>query len=256
MTCLNLLKPQGLASLERFATPHCLFAFDLDGTLAPIKVHAWEVTLAPGLRTALKRLAELAKVCVLTGRSREAALSILTLELHLVIGNHGCEWPPEIRPRNPRFIETCRIWRDWLEARFLGEEGVEIEYKGETLAIHFRKAAQPLAALSRIEEAVQQLEPAPRVIGGKFVMNLLPRDAQTKGTALLEAMQLVGATRALYFGDDVTDEEVFKLGSAQLLGVHVGREETAAPYYLDAQSEVETVVKRAVQLLERQLPGS
>ena len=84
-----------------------------------------------------------------------------------------------------------------------------------------------------------QLEPAPRVIGGKFVVNLLPTEASTKGKALVEAMALVGATHAIYLGDDRTDEEVFTLGKAGLLGVHVGSETwTAASYCLDGQSEV------------------
>jgi trehalose 6-phosphate phosphatase len=250
MPCVNLLHPEGLATLQRYAEHDCLFAFDLDGTLAPIAVHAWEVALAPGLRSALKRLDELAGVCILTGRSREAALSILALDLRLVIGNHGCEWPPEIRPRNPEFIETCLIWRDRLAARFSRETGVEIEYKGETLAIHYRKAVEPLLTLERIEEAVRQLDPAPRVIGGKFVMNLLPWEAQTKGSALVEAMKLKGAGRAIYLGDDLTDEEVFKLDTAEVLGVHIGQQESAAHYYLHAQSEVETVIKLMVQMLE------
>jgi trehalose 6-phosphate phosphatase len=250
MPCVNLLHPEGLATLKRYAHSDCLYAFDLDGTLAPIAVHAWEVALAPGLRGALKRLDELAGVCVLTGRSREAALSILTLDLRLVIGNHGCEWPPEIRPRNPKFIETCLIWRDRLAARFSQETGIEIEYKGETLAIHYRKTAEPLVSLEMIEEAIRQLDPAPRVIGGKFVMNLLPMEAQTKGTALVEAMQLVGVGRSVYLGDDLTDEEVFKLDSADVLGVHIGREESAARFYLDAQSDVERVVRLIVQMLE------
>lgn len=250
MSCLNLLQPKGLATLKRYARHDCLFAFDLDGTLAPIAVHAWEVALAPGVRSALMRLDELAGVCVLTGRSREAALSILALDLRLVIGNHGCQWPPEIRPRNPKFIETCLLWRDRLAARFSRETGVEIEYKGETLAIHYRKAAQPSVALETIEEAVRQLDPAPRVIGGKFVMNLLPMEAQTKGTALVEAMKLTGAERAIYLGDDLTDEEVFKLDTADLLGVHIGREESAARFYLDAQSDVERVISLMVQMLK------
>jgi trehalose 6-phosphate phosphatase len=250
MSTLNLLTAKGRGDLARFVTPQTLFAFDLDGTLAPIAVHAWEVKLAPAVRASLKRLDQLARVCVLTGRSREAALAILDLELSLVIGNHGCEWPPEIRPRNRSFLETSLIWRDRLGSELSDDPGIEIEDKGETLALHYRRARGP-SARERIEGAIRKLEPAPRVIGGKFVMNLLPMEAQTKGGALLEAMALLGAPRAFYSGDDLTDEEVFQLGRAQLFGVHVGSENwTAAPYYLDSQSEVEGVLGALVKILE------
>jgi len=251
---LNLLHPKNLSDLARFAVPETLFAFDLDGTLAPIAVHAWEVTLDPVLRATLKRLDQLATVCVLTGRSRQDALSILSLDLRLVIGNHGCEWPPEIRPRNQLFIATSSAWRDRLESELSHEEGVSVEYKGETLSVHYRNAKDSAAALERIEAAIKRLVPAPRVIGGKFVMNLLPMDAETKGKALVEAMAMVGAERAIYLGDDMTDEEVFKLTGVDLLGVHVGKETwTAASHYLDSQPEVTGVLQSIVQMLEAQV---
>lgn len=254
MSALNLLTPEGVGELARYVTPQTLFAFDLDGTLAPFAVHAREVRLDPALRSALKRLDELARVCVLTGRSREAALSILDLDLHLVIGNHGCEWPPEIRPRNRNFMEMSRSWADRLSSELSGAPEVEIEDKGETLALHYRQAKEPRVTLERMEEAIKLLVPAPRVIGGKFVMNLLPIDAETKGKALVEVMARVGAARALYLGDDLTDEEVFQLQGVELFGVHVGREIwSAASYCLGDQSEVLGVLRSIVGMLEEQI---
>jgi trehalose 6-phosphate phosphatase len=251
MTALQLLTPQALGELAHFVTPRTLFAFDLDGTLAPLAVHAREVKLEPALRASLNTLNELAPVCVLTGRSREAALSILAMDLRLVIGNHGCEWPPEIRPRNRDFMEISRIWSDRLRSGLSDAPGVEVEDKGETLAVHYRGAKVPGAALARVEEIIRHLLPIPRVIGGKFVLNLLPMDADAKGQALAKAMALVGAERAVYWGDDLTDEEVFKLEGVDLFGVHVGSETwTAATYYLDDQSAVAGVLGSLVQLLE------
>jgi len=255
MSALNLLNTKGLGDLARFVTPRTLFAFDLDGTLAPLAVHAREVRLDPVLRASLKRLDELAPVCILTGRSREAALAILALDLRLVIGNHGCEWPPGIRPRNGSFIETSRIWSDQLRSGLSEDSGVEIEDKGETLAVHYRRAKEPLAALARIEAEIRHLVPAPRVIGGKFVLNLLPVDAETKGKGLVEAMAQLGVARALYAGDDLTDEEVFNLEGLELFGVHIGGEAwTAASYYLEDQSEVAGVLGSLVEMLEGQHP--
>ncbi|GFO67060.1 trehalose 6-phosphate phosphatase [Geomonas limicola] len=245
-----LFDQQGLDDLARFSTPRTLFAFDLDGTLAPIKVHASEVKLAPELSAALERLDQIASVCVLTGRSRKDALAILNLDLRLVLGNHGCEWPPEVRPRNQRYLEITGAWRELLERGFAQESGVEIEYKGETLTIHYRGAPDPEGARVRIEKVVGELIPAPRVIGGKFVMNLLPREAETKGIALVEAMEFLGAGQAIYLGDDVTDEDVFTMSLPNLLGVHIGQEPwTAASHYLESQSEMTSLVQTMVRLL-------
>lgn len=250
MSTTYLLDPQGLEDLSRFTTRGTLFAFDLDGTLAPIKVHASEVRLAPELVEALKRLDQLAGVCVLTGRSRKDALAILRMDVRLVLGNHGCEWPPEIRPGNKRYLEITGVWREVLERGFAEERGVEIEYKGETLAIHYRGAPDPDQARERIEKVMGELVPAPRVIGGKFVMNLLPMEAETKGKALVEAMEFVGASQAIYIGDDVTDEEVFKMALPNLLGVHIGTEPwSAATHYLKEQGEITAVVMTMVRLL-------
>jgi trehalose 6-phosphate phosphatase len=254
MTTLNLLNPKCLEDLARFVTPRTLFAFDLDGTLAPFAVHAREVRLDPTLRAHLSRLDALAPVCVLTGRSREAALDILAMDLRLVIGNHGCEWPPGIRPRNRDFIEISRIWSEQLHRALSDLPGVEIEDKGETLAIHYRGAAEQKAALARIEKAIGHLLPIPRVIGGKFVLNLLPMAADTKGNALIDAVAQLGAARALYAGDDLTDEEVFRLEGVELFGVHIGRENwSAAAYYLEDQSEVAGVLGALVEMLEAQI---
>jgi trehalose 6-phosphate phosphatase len=255
MSALKLLTPQGRADLARFVSGRTLFAFDLDGTLAPLAVRAREVQLDPALRATLRRLDQLAPVCVLTGRSREAALAILELDLRLIIGNHGCEWPPGVRPRNRDFMAVSRLWSDRLASELSDDPGIEIEDKGETLAVHYRRAKEPLAALARTEEVIKHLLPAPRVIGGKFVLNLLPMQAETKGKALVMAMSQLGAARAFYLGDDLTDEEVFKLEGVDLFGVHVGSESwSAASYCLDDQSEVKGVLASIVELLEKEIP--
>lgn len=75
------------------------------------------------------------------------------------------------------------------------------------------------ATLSALFET---LSPAPRVIGGRQVFNLLPSNANDKGKAVNELMLVTGASRALYAGDDVTDEHVFELNRDVLFTVRVG----------------------------------
>jgi trehalose-6-phosphatase len=54
------------------------------------------------------------------------------------------------------------------------------------------------------------MEPAPRIVLGKSVINLIPAGAPHKGVALLELMVHLKIQCALYIGDDDTDEDVFR----------------------------------------------
>ena len=254
MTASYLLNAQGVAALARYVAPDTLFAFDLDGTLAPIVEEYAAAQVAEPVRTTMLRLVHLAKVAVITGRARKDAEAILGFEPHLIVGNHGAEWPADKESRNWQFVEYCLKWRERLHDALFYEQGVEIEFKGESISLHYRKAQDHERALSLIHAAIDELDPAPRRIGGKFVVNLVPMEALGKGDALAAAMERLGATRAVFFGDDVTDEEVFRLQRAEVFGVHIGRDTpTAAAYYLNRQSEMLGLLNSIVGMLESPL---
>jgi trehalose 6-phosphate phosphatase len=99
--------------------------------------------------------------------------------------------------------------------------------------------------------AIETLEPRPKKIDGKFVVNLLPAEALTKGNALVAAMEMFVLHRAIFVGDDVTDEEVFKLNNVDIFGIHIGKDDqTAAPYYLKKQSALLGLLNSMVGMLE------
>ncbi|BCG46583.1 Trehalose-6-phosphate phosphatase [Citrifermentans bremense] len=246
-----LFQCEELAAFTHHVAPDTLFAFDLDGTLAPIVDEYGEARVAKPVRNALQRLMGLAKVAVITGRSRQDAIGILGFQPHLVIGNHGAEWPGLSGGRRWEHVQLCLKWRDRLHTALFYEQGVEIEFKGESLTLHYRKSDDPQRALAMIQAAIGDLQPQPRTIGGKFVVNVLPAEACGKGEALAAAMEELGCSRAIYFGDDETDEEVFRLPRSDVFGVHVGKNElSAATYYLNQQSELLGVLNSMVGILE------
>lgn len=246
-----VLSLEGVVALERFVTPDTLFAFDLDGTLAPIVEDYSAAQIAEPVRATLERLIKRAKVAVITGRSRQVARAILGFEPDLLVGNHGAEWPLQAGQRDGRQATVCRTWREHLGSLLSCTQGVEIEFKEESVSLHYRKADDSEKTLAQINAALDKLEPGPRRIGGKFVVNLLPMDAFTKGEALLAAMEMFGLQRAIFIGDDVTDEEVFKLGNADVFGIHIGSGgQTAAPYYLNDQTELIGLLNSMVGMLE------
>lgn len=244
-----LFNSEVLAKFARYVARDTLFAFDLDGTLAPIVEDHGAAQVSEPFRTAMLRLLKLAKVAVITGRSRKDAEAILGFQPHLLIGNHGAEFPGN-NSRMPQFVENCLKWREQLNDMLSYVPGVEIEFKGESISLHYRKAEDHTKALSLIHAAIDSLEPAPKRMGGKCVVNVLPVEALHKGDAVVAAMDRLGSTRSVYFGDDETDEEVFRLKRGDIFGVHIGNGRTAAAYYLNQQSELLGLLNSIVGILE------
>lgn len=95
------------------------------------------------VRVTLGRLVKFAKIAVITGRSRQDAMEILAFEPHLLIGNHGAEWPGQEACPDSRQSSDCRIWNDILLGQLGNIPGVEIEFKGESLTLHYRASVKP-----------------------------------------------------------------------------------------------------------------
>jgi len=117
--------------------------------------------------------------------------------------------------------------------------GVEIEDKTYSIALHYRKSQAKKKARMDILEVVSNLDPRPRIIMGKCVVNILPTGAPHKGVALVELMLQAGIKSAFYIGDDDTDEDVFSLPNARIMTVRVGKKSSSqAQFYIRNQSEV------------------
>jgi trehalose 6-phosphate phosphatase len=102
-----------------------------------------------------------------------------------------------------------------------------------------------------LEQRIARLVPPPDIVHGKRVLNLLPPDAPHKGEALQSLLGLSGCARAMYIGDDVTDEDVFRMRMPEVLSIRVGRKRTsAAEMYLKNQTEVARLVRRLVAMLD------
>jgi trehalose 6-phosphate phosphatase len=90
------------------------------------------------------------------------------------------------------------------------------------------------------------------LIHGKCVLNLLPPGAPHKGDALRALLVESGRTRALYVGDDVTDEDVFRLRLPGVLSVRVAPiGERMTDLYLNDQVEVAILLRELAAMVER-----
>lgn len=240
-----LFSESGQEALRAFIDRDTLFAFDLDGTLAPIVPDPGGIVIPPEIRAGLVRLDRLVPVAIITGRSRTDALSHLGFTPRFLVGNHGAEGLPGYETTEQEFGRLCRTWEEQLSTLLPYEErnGIVLENKGASLALHYRNTPDRIGARQRILAAVQRLTPPPRQISGKLVKNLVAHDAPHKGEALLGIMTNLRVNRALFTGDDVTDEDVFRLGDERIFSIRVGKDSgSAARYHLCDQVEIVALI--------------
>lgn len=237
----HILARKNLPLLERFAWSNVLLAFDFDGTLAPIVREPDDARLPPSTRGRMRRLAAAYPCAVISGRSRhDLEHRLAGLKLVEIVGNHGSE----TAGRPPPHARRVGRWAGTLREDLKNVPGIEIEEKGASLAIHYRKARARREAVKQIDLAIAALGGPVRVIGGKLVVNLMPVNAPHKGIALRKVRKQAGADTAIFVGDDLTDEDVFEMDEpGRLLSIRVGRSAaSAAPYCLNSQREIDLLL--------------
>ena len=236
----------GLAALRQLHGRRLLAAFDFDGTLAPIALRPEQVVTPPGTRAALARLRGCCTTAVISGRSRDDVLARLGVAVDYAVGNHGIDGLPGAEREAAECLAVSQGWLAQLRGGELLrsiDPGLLFEDKGVSLSVHYRQARDPGRAVAELPALFGGLEPAPRIVTGKMVFNLLPPAAVDKGTAMLRLLEVAGAEAGLYVGDDVTDEDVFRLHQPDLLTVRVGRDEgSRARLYLRAPSEIPRLI--------------
>jgi trehalose 6-phosphate phosphatase len=236
----SLFSESGLTALHSFVDHGTLFAFDLDGTLTPITANPHGILLSETIKEELCRLINHAPVAIITGRSRSDAGSHLGVTPQFLIGNHGAEGLPGWEEQEKKFIHICVDWEQQLSRILFPEDGsgINIENKGTSLSIHYREARYRRRTRTMILRGIDLLVPRPRRVRGKCVENLLPEAAPDKGMALLHLMDLIKCTKGFYVGDDITDEDVFRLDRNRIFTVRVGTTQASrAQYKLRSQRE-------------------
>lgn len=239
-----LLGSGGLHRLAELAGRDVLIVLDFDGTLAPIVERRDRARLRATTRRLLAEAALLYPVAVVSGRSRADVTARLDgLRLCAVVGNHGSE-ADSGSVESPR----TRRWLARLERELSGLPGVEIEDKGRSLSVHFRRAPTRAGARRAIVDAVDALDGARRVDGHE-VVNVVARGAPDKGTAIRKLWRARRADGVIFVGDDITDEDGFALAGPDFCAVRVGAtRRTAATHHLKKQAEIDRLLAELIRL--------
>ncbi|WNI23304.1 trehalose-phosphatase [Streptomyces sp. ITFR-16] len=212
---------EGLAAL--LARPEkAVVALDFDGTLADIVPDPEQARAHPGAVEALAALApRVASVAVITGRPAGVAVryggfaGVAGLDHLVVLGHYGAERWDAVSgtvhaPAPHPGVAAVRAELPGVLDRFDSWHGTWTEEKGQALAVHTRRAADPQAAFEALRGPLGELAAAHGLIvePGRLVLELRP-PGMDKGVALTEYVRETGAESVLYAGDDLGDLAAF-----------------------------------------------
>ena len=242
------------SALSRIAqVPQLFIGCDYDGTLAPLVDDPTKASPLPEAVVAVRSLALLPQttVAVVSGRSLRdlATLSRLPNEIHL-IGSHGSEFDLGfVRNLAPELIELHQRVHAELTDISRAHEGVEVETKPASVALHVRRAVDPTVAAQALDAVRTGAAgwPGVHVTYGHEVVELSVV-VTNKGEAVTTLRGQTSANAVLYLGDDITDENVFALLHGPDVGIKIGPGQTAATHRLD---EPVDAVRALAYVLER-----
>jgi trehalose 6-phosphate phosphatase len=200
---------------------------DIDGTLAPIAARPQDVVPDARRTKLLERLREglSGRLAVVTGRTLADVDRILEGRITCVAAVHGlvrrdCDaslHEPDLHPGLPRAVLALRDFAT-------RDDGLLVEEKGASVALHFRLARSYAAEARALARRLAD-ETGLFLQDGDMVEELRT-PGPTKGDAIrgfMESAAFAGTT-PVFAGDDVTDEHGFdvveRLGG---FGVLVGR---------------------------------
>ncbi len=245
----SIFTNDSLAILESFTFTKTLIAFDFDGTLSPIVKDPNAAYMSEKTKDLLNQLSKFAPTAIISGRSLEDLNKRVKVIAKYLVGNHGLESVIAKKSSLVLAQNTCQDWKKIINKKIEKiDDRITLEDKIYSLAIHYRKSRQKKETRLDLFKLIEQLHPSPRIILGKCVMNILPTGAPHKGVALLEFLALSKCNRAIYIGDDETDEDVFSLPDNRVLSIRVGKKkDSQAQYYIDRQSDINKFISKLIE---------
>lgn len=234
-----------------------LLMLDFDGTLAPIRRNPEDVVLGHKTKRILNLVREnrQARLAIISGRSLADIIKRVGLKGIYYAGCHGLEIEgPDLHYLHPA-AEAARpslekVARD-LRQRMTSIPGIDIEDKGWTLAVHFRKVGHKAIGLANktVARLVKDFRKDLRIMPGRKVLEIMPRAYGGKGMAVAELLRLFKRERPfpIYVGDDLTDEDAFQAIKGRGLCILVDNRErsggTLSNYRMGSIDEVRGFLK-------------
>jgi trehalose-phosphatase len=235
------------------APAHVLIALDFDGTLTPIVLRPSLAKIAEEVRLSVAALARQprATVAVVSGRALADVRERVAVEGLVYAGNHGLEIEGSgfsfLHPGAENAAAEIDEVLAAIERGLDGISGVELEHKGLTASVHYRRVAPSdvLAVKLLVRRCVHEAAPTLLCREGKRVLEIRPAVHWHKGAAVAWIRERIGQPQiaCLYVGDDRTDEDAFQALEGSVT-VRVGDvADTAARYLVRDADAVHAFVR-------------
>jgi trehalose-phosphatase len=210
---------------RRAATGRLLLGLDFDGTLSPIVPVPEDADILPDAARAIRALAARPDtiIAIVSGRGLDDVRARVREERAFFAGNHGFEIEgPGLRHRldeAERLRPALRMAGERLRQELEHVGGSEVEDKGITVSVHYRRVEDPAEA-ERVREIAHReaRRSGLRVTEGKKIVELRPPLDWDKGRAVDFLIDTFGRDEPVFpvfIGDDVTDEDAFRAVQAR-----------------------------------------
>ena len=237
---------------------------DYDGTITPIARRPSKAVASRQTRSLLRALAKnpMCRLAIISGRALKDIKRMVGVKEIIYAGNHGLEIEgPKIKfamSLSSGFKALLRQIKARLHSALSATRGVLIEDKGLSLSVHYRLAEEPdEKSIKNIFYGIIQpyrLKNQVKVTFGKKVFEVRPSVKWDKGKAalwLLARQKFIFKNKEIvpiYVGDDITDEDAFKVLKNIGLTISVGASPISyAQYYLKETGEVMKLLRLLVK---------
>ena len=239
-----------------------LLLFDYDGTLTPIVARPEDALLDEGVRKSLTALAAQERYIVgmVSGRGLKDLEERAAVPGLVYAGNHGLEIRGPglefVHPGATAAADALGQVKAVLEEELGDVPGAQVEHKGLSLTVHYRNVPAELAGMverTAVAAAGSFVERGElKTTRGKMVAEVRPSVDWDKGRAIAKIREsFPDAPYPVYFGDDRTDEDGFKVvQDLNGLAVFVGtpRDGATALHQLESPAEVAQVLRMLLSL--------
>jgi trehalose 6-phosphate phosphatase len=233
--------------------PDWAYFFDIDGTLVDLNDNPGGVRLEQDLRTLIEALHRVAggAVALISGRHLPDIDALMEGARLPAAGQHGTERRDAAGRITRHAVRTAQLdWaHDQIAAAAAKHPGLELQHKGLTLALHYRRAPQLAGYAHRLVRSVlPRLGKEYCLQRGKRIVEVKPA-GKDKGAAVLEFMAedpFRGRT-PVFLGDDLTDEYGFAtVNRLKGYSIKVGPGPTAARFRFRNVAAVRAWLQQAV----------
>ncbi|MFO7707080.1 MAG: trehalose-phosphatase [Desulfobacterales bacterium] len=236
---------------------------DYDGTLSPIAETPEQAVMPENIREAVTELSRHCAVGVISGRDLKDVQDKVRMDSIVYAGSHGFDIAgPEglqvERTVGEEFLPVLDAAERELSEKLGSIRGVLLERKKFAIAIHYRRVIPE--TVGRVEAIVDDIagqHPELRTSYGKKIFELQPQIDWNKGKAVLLLLRTLKLDEKdvlpFYIGDDVTDEDAFRVLKGRGVGIVVRDQPyaTAAVYSLKNPDEVGEFLIRLIPVCRR-----